>query len=183
MEKRIICLAVSLMIFAFFPAHAFSLIVEADTDRPGCDYKHFSVPLANDAKKFYNVCMNACGADSSCQAWNFDPRSGTPTCFLKNCVPAHTVAMGTVGGVKYSAIMSGIESQIDRVGCDYKNFIDNIPNNCVIACAADPVCQAWNFDNRSGTPRCFLKSCVPAPTVSVGSIDGGVKFSATSPTR
>jgi hypothetical protein len=65
MEKRIICLAVSFMTFVFSPAHAF-LAVENDMDRPGCDYKNFSVPGANDPNKFFQVCMDACGADSSC---------------------------------------------------------------------------------------------------------------------
>jgi len=178
MEKRIICLAVSLMIFVLSQAHAINLPVEFDFDRPGCDYRSFAVPRANDLKKFYNVCQDACGADSSCHAWNFDPRSGTPMCFLKNCVPAATAAKGTVGGVKYSATMSGIENQIDRVGCDYKNFVTFIPNMCVTECGADSSCQAWNFDNRSQrTPMCFLKSCVPVPTVNVVGVIGGVKFS------
>jgi hypothetical protein len=70
MKKRIICLAVSLMIFVFSPAHAFSLIVETDTDRPGCDYGNFVVPGANSASTFYPVCENACG---------LDPRSGVPS--------------------------------------------------------------------------------------------------------
>jgi hypothetical protein len=178
MEKRIIWLTLCLMIFAYSPAHAISLYVEFDFDRPGCDYKNFVVPHANDPKKFYNVCVDACGADPSCQAWNFDPRSGTPTCFLKNCAPLPTVAKGTVGGVKYSAEMSDIENRIDRVGCDYKNFVTSIPNYCVTQCGVEASCQAWNLDNRSGgTPVCFLKNCVPAPTVSVGGVIGGVKFS------
>ena len=102
MEKRIICLAVGLMIFVFSPAHALSLIVEYDRDRAGCDYKSFAVPGANDPHAFYNVCMDTCGADSSCKAWNFDVRSSTPMCFLKNCVPAPTVSVGVSGGVKFS---------------------------------------------------------------------------------
>jgi PAN domain len=104
MEKRIICLAVSLMIFVFSQAHAINLPVEFDFDRPGCDYRSFAVPRANDLKKFYNVCQDACGADSSCQAWNFDNRSQrTPMCFLKSCVPVPTVnVVGVIGGVKFS---------------------------------------------------------------------------------
>jgi len=77
MERCIICLAMSLMMFVFSPAHAFTLTVEIDMDRPGCDYRNFAVP------DNYLVCKDACGLDSSCQAWNFDPRSGTPMCFLK----------------------------------------------------------------------------------------------------
>src|SRR5215813_3125076 len=120
MEKRIICLAVSLMIFVFSPAHAFTLTPEFDTNRPGCDYRNFAVPGANFGSA-YSVCMNACGLDSSCQAWNFNSRSGTPTCFLKNCAPNPTAANGTVGGVKLPATMSGFEGGFDRVGCDYRS--------------------------------------------------------------
>jgi len=180
MEKRIIWLAVSLLLFVFSPAHAqLSLPVEYDTDRPGCDYKNFVVPRANDPRTFYTVCMDTCGADPSCQAWNFDPRSGQPTCFLKNCAPAPTAAKGTVGGLKYSAQMSAVENEIDRPGCDYKNFVTFIPNVCLTACGVDSNCQAWNFDNRSSPkpPTCFLKNCVPVPTVSAGGVVGGVKFS------
>jgi hypothetical protein len=85
MEKRIIRLAVSLMIFFFSPAHAFTLTFENNTDRTGCDYKNFAVPRANFP---YAACMNACGLDSTCQAWNFDPTSGTPLCFLKKLCPS-----------------------------------------------------------------------------------------------
>jgi hypothetical protein len=178
MEKRIIWLAVSLMIFVCSLAHAFVLRVEYDTDRPGCDYKSFPVPGANDPRTFYNVCLDSCAADSSCHAWNFDPRSGTPMCFLKNCAPLPTAAKGTVGGVKYSAIMSENEDKIDRPGCDYKNFVTNVPDVCVSACGIDSSCQAWNLDGRSGTNTCFLKNCVPAPTLTNdGRVIGGVKYS------
>jgi hypothetical protein len=62
MEKRMICLAVSLMIFIFSSAHAFTLTVELGTDRPGCDYKNFGMPSANSNN--YPACMDACGLDS-----------------------------------------------------------------------------------------------------------------------
>jgi len=108
---------------------------------------------------------------------------------LKNRVPAPRVT-GNVppnvfGGVKFSATMSGFEAWIDRVGCDYKSFAvakNPFPHNlfaaCMTACAVDSTCQAWNFDSR-GTLMCFLKNCVPAPTVSGGGVDvgSGVKFS------
>jgi hypothetical protein len=47
MERSIICLAVSIMIFVFSPAHGFTLFPEVNTDRPGCDFKNFVVPGAN----------------------------------------------------------------------------------------------------------------------------------------
>jgi hypothetical protein len=97
MEKRIICLAVSLMIFVFSPAQAFTMSdLEFNASRPGCDFKNFVPPGANG-----QVCMNACGLDSRCEAWNFDSRSGTPICFLKNCAPEPITAIGVTGGVKF----------------------------------------------------------------------------------
>ena len=102
MEKRIIWLAVSLIIFVFSPAHAGTLTVEYETDRPGCDYQTFVLPGIQHGN--YNPCMDACGLDFNCEAWNFDPRSGTPTCFLKNCVPAATASSShplVTSGVKF----------------------------------------------------------------------------------
>jgi len=74
MKNRIICLAVSLMIFVSSLAHAFTLSFEEYIDRPGCDYRNFAVPNHENAdlSKIYAGCMDACGLDSSCQAWNFD---------------------------------------------------------------------------------------------------------------
>jgi PAN domain-containing protein len=173
MEKRIICLAVSLMIFVFSPAHAFTLgALEFDIDRVGCDFKNFVVPNAD-----RTICINACGLDSRCQACNFDSRSGTPVCFLKNCAPVPRSSVGVVGGVKFPSTMSAVESNVDRTGCDFTNFV--VPSSnvsvCSNACGLDSRCEAWNFDSRSGIPICFLKNCAPEPISSVGVI-GGVKF-------
>jgi hypothetical protein len=177
MEKRIIGLAVSVIIFVFSPAHAFTLTPEFNTDRPGCDFRNFAVPGANFGSAF-SVCMDACGLDSSCQAWNFDSRSGAPRCFLKNCVPPATVARGTVGGIKFQATMSVREDQIDRPGCDFRTLPVGDSQICVNSCAIDPRCQAWNFDSRSGAARCFLKNCVPTPTATNSfGVTSGVKFS------
>jgi hypothetical protein len=184
MEKRILCLTVSLMIFIFSPAHAFTLFYEGQTDRPGCDYRSFAVPGANDPS-FSQVCANACGRDSTCQAWSFDPHtpgtsSGTPTCFLKNCVPAQIPGRGAIGGVKLQATMSGYESYIDRVGCDYASLPAGDAQICLAACARDARCQAWNYDPRSGAPKCFLKNCVPFPTATprvFPFVSSGLKFS------
>src|SRR5260370_1312986 len=118
MGKRIICLAVSLVTFVFSPAHAFTLTIEENTDRPGCDYRNFAVPGSKPLPfSAYSVCMNACGLDPRCQAWNFDPTSGTePRCWLKNCTPAPTTHGNTTGGLRLPATMSGFEEGFDRVG-------------------------------------------------------------------
>jgi PAN domain len=94
------------MIFVFSPAHAFTLFFEGETDLPGCDFKNFVVPGANAANRFqtFGACMNACGLDPNCQAWNFDTRSGTGTCFLKNNICGPTVSPGTVGGFRLTGL-------------------------------------------------------------------------------
>src|SRR5262245_7933579 len=98
MERSIICLAVSTMIFGFSPAHAFTMVLD-EADRPGCDYKNFVAAGANpdaNATSQYYACRDACGLDTTCQAWNFD----RGTCFLKNCTPGTKVNHGTAGGFK-----------------------------------------------------------------------------------
>jgi hypothetical protein len=180
MERSIICLAVSIMIFVFSPAHAFTLFAEVETDRPGCDFKNFVVPGANDAnsRQTFVACMNACGLDTNCQAWSFDARSGTGRCFLKNNTCGATASHGTIAGFKLPATMSGTEPETDRVGCDFASFPAKNPLRG-ITCAEDSRCQAWNFDARSGAPTCFLKNCVPPPTIPAerpNEVTSGVKF-------
>jgi PAN domain len=192
MERPIISLAVSIMIFSFSPAHAFTLFVENGIDRPGCDFKNFDLPGVDvgNSPQTSSVCANACGLDTNCQGWSFDapPIPGTGRCFLKNAICAPTVRAtplnGSIGGVKLQATMSGVENEIDRPGCDFSNFpavnptthaID--PQLCMFVCAEDNRCQAWNFDPRVGSGTCFLKNCVPPPTVPAStSVKSGVKF-------
>ena len=186
MEKRIICLAAGIMIFVFFPAHAFTLLDEDGVDRPGCDFKSFVVPgnVGNSFSQVSKVCKNACGLDPNCQAWNFDARSGTGTCFLKNIICGAVISGSTDGGIKLPATMSEREMQVDRVGCDFSIFPATNPIThgvddyiCNRTCAQESRCQAWNFDPRVGTGACFLKDCVPAPSVSGSGVISGVKFS------
>jgi PAN domain len=183
--KSITYLAVSLAIFVFSPAHAFELTVETDTDRVGCDVgagaRNFPVPgpgVGYLTSAF--VCANECGLDPSCQAWNYDPTTGTPEghrCFLKNCAPDAISSPGKVGGVKLPfVIMSPGENKIDRPGNDYRNFAAPNQSVCSSACGSEPICQAWNYDFSSGLPgTCWLKSSVP-PARSSDKVVGGVKF-------
>jgi hypothetical protein len=190
MEKHIFCLAVSLMIFGFSPAHAITISIEASIDRVGCDFKNFVSPRNSSSSSQLDtdvqVCINACGADSNCQAWNLDRRSGTSMCFLKNCVPQKSISVGVFGGVKFPFTMSNVEISVDRPGCDYVIFAvtdrdarvcasNNGLCGCSNACGFDSTCQAWNVYFRTATPKCFLKSCAPLPTSSVGNLSG-VKF-------
>lgn len=181
MQKRSIFLLVSLLIFLFSPTYAFMLLGESETDRPGCDFRNFVVPRANDPF-FSVVCANACGRDANCRAWSYDTKfdgSGAGTCFLKNCVPAQIQSRGAYSGVKLQATMSGSEASIDRVGCNYASLPAEDPQICLSACARDARCQAWNYDPRPGASKCFLKNCVPPPTVTLSTppVISGIKFS------
>jgi hypothetical protein len=179
--KSITYLAVSLVIFVVSPAHAFEITVENDTDRVGCDYRNFPVPGPGVAYIVSGyVCGNECGLDPRCQAWNYDPTTGTPRahlCFLKNCVPDAISSPGKVGGVKLPFVtMSPGENKIDRSGNDYRNFTAPNESVCSDACGSEPICQAWNYDFSSGLPgMCWLKSSVP-PAQSSDKVVGGVKF-------
>jgi PAN domain len=164
------------MIFVFSPAHAFELSYESSIDRPGCDFENFEVP--NSASGAGIICMNACGRDPSCQAWNFDPVhfQGKLMCFLKNCRPSPQSSAGVTGGLKLPFTMSTAELNVDRPGCDIQNFEAHDLGICSNACGCNNNCEAWNFDPvHFGTPMCFLKSCAAPPQSSAG-VTGGVKF-------
>jgi hypothetical protein len=166
---RIIRLAVSVMIFVFSPAHAFTLFIESGIDRPGCDFKNFVVPNANPGNNNpSSVCMDACGLDKDCAGWSFDPRSST--CFLKNnfCEPVISGSGGD-GGIKLPATMSGQESDVDRPGCDFSSFPATNPTThgvdpqiCHVTCAETSSCQAWNFDAINSTGYVLLKKLCPS---------------------
>jgi PAN domain len=184
MEKRIIYLAVSLMIlmiFVFPPAHAFTLTFESNIDRPGCDFENFEVPIPGEI-----LCMNACGRDPTCLAWNFDPVhfQGKLMCFLKNCNTSPQSSVGLTSGVKFPFTMSAAEANIDRPGCDIENFETQELGLCSNACGFNHSCEAWSFDPvhfqgpQPGWGMCFLKSCATPPQSSVG-VTGGMKFHST----
>jgi uncharacterized membrane protein len=59
---------------------------EPTINRPGSDYKNFSLPTAD-----ANQCQAACSADNQCQAWTYvNPgiQGATAHCWLKNPAPA-----------------------------------------------------------------------------------------------
>jgi hypothetical protein len=95
-------------------AHAASMSPqELNIDRPGGDYRNFSLPEPNPL-----LCQNSCGADNRCLAWNYDPRGGggtaqNPRCFLKDSPPGQTGApdptldAGLTSGVKIRGSAAG----------------------------------------------------------------------------
>ncbi|MCY7349015.1 MAG: PAN domain-containing protein [Pyrinomonadaceae bacterium] len=76
-----------------------NLTVERDTDRVGGDYKNFDLSEAK-----YQLCRNACGSDSNCQAYTYahpgiQGRSKAH-CWLKDIVPQASASSCCISGVK-----------------------------------------------------------------------------------
>jgi hypothetical protein len=160
----------ALMTLAAIPAQA-----QTGFDRPGGDYSRFTVPSGDPA-----VCSARCERDSRCRAWTFSypgtvalGGSNLATCWLKNQVKPLVENRCCASGVKGAALVEmrpgPIETSIDRIGGDYKNF--EIPSNqdaeaCKKACEGDNRCRAWSFA-RPGyggpTARCYLKEKITAP--------------------
>jgi hypothetical protein len=99
MNKRVLLLAGSLIMFPISQAHATSMgPTEFNTDRPGSDLRDFALPAANPT-----ICLNDCAADAACFAWNYEPAGATfaqPHCFLKSGAPQAVLHNSLMSGVK-----------------------------------------------------------------------------------
>lgn len=76
---------------------------EANTNRAGMDYTHFTSSGASGGQVTAQLCMSACAADQRCAAWTFVPagiQGPAPQCWLKGGVPPATYAANMVSGVK-----------------------------------------------------------------------------------
>ena len=76
------------------------VIGEANTDRPGGDYKHFD--NIGGVQVTANQCATACFKDANCKAWTY-VRPNTiqgpkGNCWLKNAVPAPTANKCCISG-------------------------------------------------------------------------------------
>lgn len=156
---------------------------QANFDRPGSDYKHFSLPSGDPAE-----CAMSCERDRRCRAWSFNytsGRQGAAVCWLKNSVPRRVADSCCVSGVRGAGVVESrtraSEMAIDRIGGDLRNFemaLDQEADACRKACDADGKCRAWTFA-RAGyggaAPRCFLKSQIKPPRRSPCCISGVVR--------
>ncbi|CAN5517419.1 hypothetical protein BH11PSE4_BH11PSE4_35310 [soil metagenome] len=76
-----------------------SLTPEPATDRPGFDYKNFTVDSVAG-------CQTSCEDDMFCRAWTFvvkDVQGPRPHCWLKNKVPLPAANAKTTSGVKWKS--------------------------------------------------------------------------------
>ena len=95
--RRIVVFLVPVLFLSIY-THGNTLAMEANTDRPGMDYKNFDLSVAKP-----EVCENACKEDGeNCRAWTY-VRPGVQgekaRCWLKKGVPAAKQNRCCVSGV------------------------------------------------------------------------------------
>jgi len=152
-------------------------------DRRGGDYTSFQIK-SGDPKE----CAARCESEDRCRAWSFSyPRTANAqaTCWLKASVPKPVPAKCCVSGVRGAAVDEprggAMESSIDRLGGDYRNFDmppDPTAAACKAACEGENKCRAWTYV-RPGyigqTARCFLKDRITPPRRKPCCISGVVR--------
>jgi len=158
-------------------------LAQANFDRPGGDYLSSPVSSGDPAD-----CAMMCERDRRCRAWSFnyptDPAAGA-VCWLKNTVPARVQDNCCVSGVRGAGVVEprnrAVETSIDRLGGDYRNFElkdGEDDEACKAACTGDNKCRAWTYA-RSGyvgkAPHCFLKKDIKPPRRKAGFSSGVVR--------
>jgi PAN domain len=160
------------------PAHA-----QANFDRPGGDYQSSPVPSGDP-----EVCALACERDRRCRAWSFDYPTDVDSgavCWLKSSVPGRIPDNCCVSGVRGAGVVEprnkAIETSIDRLGGDYRNFdlkSDESDEACKTACVGDNKCRAWTYARPGYVGKeahCFLKKEIKPPRRKAGFISGVVR--------
>ncbi len=89
---------------------------EYNTDRPGRDYRSFSLSAAD-----YRLCQNACDGDGSCRAYTYaNPgvAGSTAMCFLKSSIPPQVANSCCISGVKAAVPPPPPEEDLDEARCN-----------------------------------------------------------------
>jgi hypothetical protein len=158
-------------------------LAQTNFDRPGGDYLNAPVTSGDPAD-----CALTCERDRRCRAWSFnyptDVNSGA-VCWLKSTVPARVQNVCCVSGVRGAGVVEprngAIETSIDRLGGDYKNFelkSSDGDETCQAACTADNKCRAWTYARPGYAGRdahCFLKKEIKPPRRKAGFTSGVVR--------
>jgi PAN domain len=160
------------------PAHA-----QANFDRPGGDYQSARVPSGDPAD-----CALVCERDRRCRAWSFNyptDIAGGAVCWLKSNVPARAPNNCCISGVRGAGVVEprngAVETSIDRLGGDYRNFElkgDDGDDACKAACTGDNKCRAWTYARPGYAGKeahCFLKKDIKPPRRKPGFISGVVR--------
>jgi len=156
---------------------------QANFDRPGGDYMRSPVTSGDPAD-----CALTCERDRHCRAWSFSyPTAvgGKAVCWLKNAVTARVADDCCISGVRGAGVVEprnkAVETSIDRLGGDYRNF--DLKGNegdeaCKAACANDNKCRAWTYARPAYVGKdahCFLKKEVKPPRRKPGFSSGVVR--------
>ncbi len=121
---------------------------ESHYDRPGGDYRSFSMRDASSA-----VCAQSCQNDNRCLAYTYVPQTGSSpaACWLKDSKPDKRINYGMVSGTKpgYSQrrdAMSG-KSSTRLTGTIYERheMASNEPKACRAICGSVATCEGWAF--------------------------------------
>src|ERR1700709_2389287 len=165
---------------------------QANFARPGGDYQNAPVASGDPVD-----CALVCERDRRCRAWSFSYPTeigSSAVCWLKNSVPARVEDGCCVSGVRGAGVVepknTAIETSIDRLGGDYRNFDVNKEgaegdDECKAACTADNKCRAWTYA-RPGyvgkAAHCFLKKDIKPPRRKAGFTSGvGGRATAEAP--
>ena len=153
---------------------------QANFDRPGGDYQNSPVPSGEPAD-----CALMCERDRRCRAWSFNyptDIAGGAVCWLKSNVPARVQDNCCVSGVRGAGVVepknTAIETSIDRLGGDYRNFdlkSSDGDDACKAACVGDNKCRAWTYARPGYVGKeahCFLKKEIKPPRRKAGFISG-----------
>ncbi len=175
------CLVTSIALMAIIVTRP--ALAQANFDRPGGDYQTSPVTSGDPAD-----CALTCERDRRSRSWTFNyptDIAGSAACWLKNTVPARVADSCCVSGVRGAGVVeprnNAIETSIDRVGGDYRNFeikSDESDENCKAACSADNKCRAWTYARPGYVGReahCFLKKEIKPPRRRAGFISGVVR--------
>lgn len=136
---------------------------EPGTDRPGKDYRNFSLEDPNPG-----LCAQKCSEENRCEAYTYVPpgvQAEKAQCWLKESVPGARSQNGLVSGVKQT-VRVPTKAEINLPGRDYRNFAlaKAEPIRCASACAEDSRCVAYTYVKpglQGDRARCWLKDSVP----------------------
>ena len=156
---------------------------QTNFDRPGGDYQSSLVASGDPAD-----CALVCERDRRCRAWSFNyptDIAGGAVCWLKNNVPVRTQNNCCVSGVRGAGVVElrngGVETSIDRLGGDYRNFSlkpGESSEACKAACTDDNKCRAWTFARPGYVGKeahCYLKKEIKPPRHKAGFTSGVVR--------
>jgi len=159
--------------------------MEADSNRPGSDYRNFTLAAPDP-----QICKAQCDAEGQCASWTYVKpgyQGAQARCWLKHAVPNRQSNACCVSGVRAApAVAAGMEAGTNRPGGDYRYFDLRAPDpqQCKAQCEVEQNCRAWTYVNpglQGPAARCWLKNVVPAARADGCCVSGLVTHAAAPP--